>query len=58
MLCSRTPSWKIHDIAPTDKLPGKFLELILLELKHAGIVEIVRGAKSGDLLKFRTSSNT
>jgi DNA-binding IscR family transcriptional regulator len=35
---------KIRDIA-ADELPEKFLELILLELKHARIVESVRGPK-------------
>ena len=42
---------KIHDIAAADELPQKFLELILLELKHARIVESVRGAKGGYRLK-------
>src|SRR5271170_2978416 len=42
---------KIHDIAAADDLPEKFLELILLELKHARIVESVRGAKGGYRLK-------
>jgi predicted transcriptional regulator len=44
---------KIHDIAAADGLPEKFLELILLELKHARIVESVRGAKGGYRLKRR-----
>jgi Rrf2 family protein len=42
---------RIHDIAAADGLPEKFLELILLELKHARIVESVRGAKGGYRLK-------
>ena len=42
---------KIHDIASDEKLPEKFLELILLELNHARIVESVRGAKGGYRLK-------
>lgn len=42
---------KIHEIAATEDLPEKFLELILLELKHARIVESVRGAKGGYRLK-------
>jgi len=42
---------KIRDIAEDEKLPEKFLELILLELKHARIVESVRGAKGGYRLK-------
>src|ERR1700756_18279 len=46
---------KIYDIAAADGLPEKFLELILLELKHARIVESVRGAKGGYRLKRRPS---
>src|SRR5215470_8809359 len=42
---------RIRDIAAEDGLPEKFLELILLELKHARVVESVRGAKGGYRLK-------
>src|SRR5271156_653085 len=42
---------KIREIAEEEELPEKFLELILLELKHARIVESVRGAKGGYRLK-------
>ena len=42
---------KIRAIAAEEELPEKFLELILLELKHARIVESVRGAKGGYRLK-------
>jgi len=42
---------KIREIAEDEQLPAKFLELILLELKHARIVESVRGAKGGYRLK-------
>ncbi len=35
----------IRDIAYEEVLPEKFLELILLELKNARIVDSVRGAK-------------
>ena len=42
---------KIREIARTQDLPEKFLELILLELKHARIVESVRGSKGGYQLK-------
>ena len=38
---------RIRDIAYEENLPEKFLELILLELKNARIVESVRGAKGG-----------
>ena len=42
---------KIRSIAAEEELPEKFLELILLELKRARIVESVRGAKGGYRLK-------
>lgn len=42
---------KIREIAEDEQLPEKFLELILLELKHARIVESVRGAMGGYRLK-------
>jgi|SRR5579872_3612670 Rrf2 family protein len=38
-------------IATSEGLPKKFLELILLELKHASIVESARGANGGYRLK-------
>jgi len=46
---------KIHDIAVANDIPEKFLELILLELKHVRIVESVRGAKGGYRLRRRPS---
>jgi len=42
---------KIRDIAYEEGLPEKFLELILLELKNARMVESVRGAKGGYALR-------
>src|SRR6202030_2270707 len=42
---------KIRDIAYEENLPEKFLELILLELKNARMVESVRGAKGGYQLR-------
>src|SRR6201993_5360592 len=42
---------KIRDIAYEGVLPEKFLELILLELKNARMVESVRGAKGGYQLR-------
>jgi Rrf2 family protein len=38
---------EFRDIAAEGDLPEKFLELILLELKNARIVESIRGAKGG-----------
>jgi Rrf2 family protein len=42
---------RIRDIAYEEVLPEKFLELILLELKNARLVESVRGAKGGYRLR-------
>jgi Rrf2 family protein len=42
---------KIREIAYDENLPEKFLELILLELKNARMVESVRGAKGGYQLR-------
>jgi Rrf2 family protein len=42
---------KIREIAIENDLPEKFLELILLEMKNARIVESVRGAKGGYQLR-------
>jgi Rrf2 family transcriptional regulator, cysteine metabolism repressor len=42
---------KIREIAYEEGLPEKFLELILLELKNARMVESVRGAKGGYQLR-------
>lgn len=42
---------RIRDVAYEEALPEKFLELILLELKNARIVESVRGAKGGYQLR-------
>ena len=41
---------KIADIARRQKIPQKFLELILASLKQAGFVESRRGAEGGYLL--------
>ncbi len=42
---------KIHEIASQEDIPEKFLELILLDLKAARLVESLRGAKGGYRLK-------
>jgi Rrf2 family transcriptional regulator, cysteine metabolism repressor len=42
---------RIRDVAYEEDLPEKFLELILLELKNARMVESVRGAKGGYQLR-------
>ncbi len=41
----------IHDIAAEEHLPEKFLDLILVELKNARLVESTRGAKGGYRLR-------
>lgn len=42
---------KIREIAAESDLPEKFLELILLELKNARIVDSIRGARGGYQLR-------
>jgi Rrf2 family protein len=42
---------RIRDIAAEENLPEKFLELILLELKYARVVDSVRGARGGYRLR-------
>ena len=42
---------KIHDIAVQEGIPEKFLELILLDLKAARLVESLRGASGGYQLR-------
>jgi len=42
---------RIRDIAYEEDLPEKFLELILLEMKNARMLESVRGAKGGYRLR-------
>jgi Rrf2 family protein len=42
---------KIHEIAVQEGIPEKFLELILLDLKAARLVESLRGANGGYRLR-------
>lgn len=49
---------KIADIARRQKIPQKFLELILVGLKQAGFVESRRGAEGGYLLARPAASLT
>ena len=46
---------KIHDIANAQGVPPRFLEGILNELKHAGLVESRRGSEGGYLLAEQAS---
>jgi Rrf2 family protein len=41
---------KIHDIAKAQNVPPRFLEGILNELRHAGLVESRRGSEGGYFL--------
>lgn len=49
---------KIAEIARRQKIPQKFLELILASLKQGGFVESRRGAEGGYLLARRPESIT
>jgi Rrf2 family transcriptional regulator, cysteine metabolism repressor len=49
-LRSKSDPIKIADIAKRQKIPQKFLELILATLKQGGFVESRRGAEGGYLL--------
>ena len=49
---------RIADIAQRQKIPQKFLELILASLKQAGFVESRRGAEGGYLLARPAESLT
>lgn len=49
---------KIADIARRQKIPQKFLELILAGLKQGGLVESRRGAEGGYLLARRSDTIT
>jgi Rrf2 family cysteine metabolism transcriptional repressor len=59
-LCSQPPGLpvKIADIARRQKIPQKFLELILASLKQGGFVESRRGAEGGYLLARPASQIT
>ncbi len=49
---------KIAEIARRQKIPQKFLELILASLKQGGFVESRRGAEGGYLLSKRADEIT
>jgi Rrf2 family cysteine metabolism transcriptional repressor len=44
---------RIHEISKREKIPEKFLEQILLQLRRAGLLESRRGAHGGYLLLRR-----
>jgi Rrf2 family protein len=49
-------SFQIRDLAEKNGIPKKFLELILLELKNAGMLSSRRGVGGGYLLARRPDS--
>src|SRR5882762_9306133 len=53
---ANTEPVKIAEIARRQKIPQKFLELILANLKQGGFVESRRGAEGGYLLAKRAES--
>jgi Rrf2 family protein len=44
---SQSGPTRIEDIARTQSIPQRFLEVVLNELKHAGLVEAKRGPRGG-----------
>jgi Rrf2 family protein len=59
MYAARFPegtSFQIRDLAEKNGIPKKFLELILLELKNAGMLSSRRGVGGGYLLARRPDS--
>jgi Rrf2 family protein len=59
MYAARFPegtTFQIRDLAEKNGIPKKFLELILLELKNAGILSSRRGVGGGYLLARRPDS--
>jgi Rrf2 family cysteine metabolism transcriptional repressor len=55
---ANTEPVKIAEIARRQKIPQKFLELILASLKQGGFVESRRGAEGGYLLSRRSDAIT
>ena len=47
---------QISTLATQEKIPQKFLELILLEMKHLGVLESRRGKDGGYLLNAHPST--
>ncbi len=44
---NRNNAIRIHEISAKEKIPKKFLEVLLLKLKKAGLLKSVRGVKGG-----------
>lgn len=58
LACQGTDTVKGEHLARTQHIPLKFLENILLELKHAGIVATQRGVSGGYALARPASTIT
>ncbi len=46
-IARRPRSWSIHELSAQENIPVKFLEQILLALRHGGILASKRGAGGG-----------
>ncbi len=51
-------SWSIHELSEHEKIPVKFLEQILLALRHAGVLSSRRGVGGGYTLVKPPSETT
>jgi Rrf2 family protein len=47
----RPQSWQIHELSKRESIPVKFLEQILLTLRHAGLLASKRGVGGGYSLR-------
>jgi Rrf2 family protein len=47
LMARRPGSWSIHELSERERIPVKFLEQILLTLRHAGILSSKRGVGGG-----------
>jgi len=46
-MARRPRSWSIHELSEQERIPVKFLEQILLALRHAGVLGSKRGVGGG-----------
>ncbi len=50
-MARRKKSWQIQELSAQEKIPIKFLEQILLGLRHAGLLSSKRGVGGGYVLR-------
>ena len=50
-MARRKKSWQIQELSTQEKIPIKFLEQILLGLRHAGLLSSKRGVGGGYVLR-------